>query len=98
MRAPIQGMLDMPLEETYVVGTGYGRQTLPFPKEAVRSEILCHGLGAHAMFPATRTVLDIGGQTVTSIITRDACRDLGLKVGETAAALIKATEVMIMRV
>ena len=41
--------------------------------------------------------LDIGGQTVTAIITRDACRDLGLKVGDTAAALIKATEVMMIR-
>ncbi len=41
--------------------------------------------------------LDIGGQTVTSIITRDAARELKLKVGETAAALIKATEVMIIR-
>ncbi len=49
------------------VGTGYGRQTLPFPKEQIRSEILCHGLGAHFMFPATRTVLDIGGQDTKAI-------------------------------
>ncbi len=40
--------------------------------------------------------LDIGGQTVTAIITREACRDLGLKPGVPAAALIKATEVMII--
>jgi len=44
-----------------------------------------------------RVALDIGGQQVTAIITRDACRDLNLKVGDTAAALIKATEVMILR-
>jgi len=49
------------------VGTGYGRQRLPFPKEQIRSEILCHGLGAHAMFPVTRTVLDIGGQDTKAI-------------------------------
>jgi benzoyl-CoA reductase subunit A len=49
------------------VGTGYGRATLPFPKERIRSEILCHGLGAHAMFPGTRTVLDIGGQDTKAI-------------------------------
>jgi len=49
------------------VGTGYGRQRLPFPKEQIRSEILCHGLGAHAMFPSTRTVLDIGGQDTKAI-------------------------------
>ena len=49
------------------VGTGYGRATLPFPKEQIRSEILCHGLGAHAMYPNTRTVLDIGGQDTKAI-------------------------------
>jgi len=45
----------------------------------------------------SKVSLDIGGQTITAIITRDAARDLHLKVGETAAALIKATEVMIIR-
>ncbi|HXV76899.1 MAG TPA: BadF/BadG/BcrA/BcrD ATPase family protein [Candidatus Polarisedimenticolaceae bacterium] len=55
------------LEQAASVGTGYGRQTLPFPKDKIRSEILCHGLGAHAMFPATRTVLDIGGQDTKAI-------------------------------
>jgi benzoyl-CoA reductase subunit A len=50
-----------------MVGTGYGRQRLPFPKEQIRSEILCHGLGAHAMFPGTHTVLDIGGQDTKAI-------------------------------
>lgn len=45
----------------------------------------------------TKVILDVGGQTITAIITRDASRDLGLKVGGTAAALIKATEVMIIR-
>ncbi len=52
--------------EAYV-GTGYGRQRLPFPKEQIRSEILCHGLGAHALYPGTRTVLDIGGQDTKAI-------------------------------
>ncbi|GAB4284557.1 MAG: hypothetical protein Kow0058_03710 [Roseovarius sp.] len=63
----IDEMLDIELEETYVVGTGYGRVTLPFPKEHIRSEILCHGLGAHMMYPRTRTVLDIGGQDTKGI-------------------------------
>jgi len=49
------------------VGTGYGRLTLPFAREQIRSEILCHGLGAHYMFPKTRTVLDIGGQDTKAI-------------------------------
>jgi benzoyl-CoA reductase subunit A len=65
--APIQGVLDTELEETYVIGTGYGRARLPFSKEHVRSEILCHGLGAHVMYPRTATVLDIGGQDTKAI-------------------------------
>jgi len=67
IRAPIQGVLDTALEESYVVGTGYGRARLPFSKEHIRSEILCHGLGAHVMYPGTATVLDIGGQDTKAI-------------------------------
>jgi benzoyl-CoA reductase subunit A len=55
------------LDLVVTVGTGYGRARLPFPKEWIRSEILCHGLGAHATFPNTRTVLDIGGQDTKAI-------------------------------
>ncbi|HKU47071.1 MAG TPA: benzoyl-CoA reductase subunit A [Burkholderiales bacterium] len=67
IRKPIQSVLDTGMEETYVVGTGYGRARLPFSKEHIRSEILCHGLGAHVMYPATATVLDIGGQDTKAI-------------------------------
>jgi molybdopterin-binding protein len=42
--------------------------------------------------------LSIGGQQITSIITSDAVREMGLEVGQTAAALIKSTEVMIITV
>ena len=64
---PVRSALAIALEETYVVGTGYGRVRLPFPKEHIRSEILCHGLGAHLMYEGTRTVLDIGGQDTKAI-------------------------------
>ena len=67
IEAPIKGILDTDMVETYVVGTGYGRARLPFSKEHVRSEILCHGLGAHVMYPGTATVLDIGGQDTKAI-------------------------------
>ncbi len=63
----VKDSLEIELEETYIVGTGYGRVRLPFPKEHIRSEILCHGLGAHLMYPKTRTVLDIGGQDTKGI-------------------------------
>ena len=67
LTATIEKTLAVELEETYLVGTGYGRVTLPFSKEHIRSEILCHGLGAHMMYPRTRTVLDIGGQDTKGI-------------------------------
>jgi benzoyl-CoA reductase subunit A len=67
LRAGVEAARAIRLVEAASVGTGYGRQRLPFPKEQIRSEILCHGLGAHAMFPGTRTVLDIGGQDTKAI-------------------------------
>jgi molybdopterin-binding protein len=44
-----------------------------------------------------QVTLSIGGQRITSIITADAVREMRLKPGQTAAALIKSTEVMIVR-
>ncbi len=42
--------------------------------------------------------LSIGGQRITSIITSRSAREMQLKPGQSAAALIKATEVMILRI
>jgi len=63
----VSRIASLELEQIGSVGTGYGRQRLPFPEGQIKSEILCHGLGAHAMFPKTRTVLDIGGQDTKAI-------------------------------
>jgi molybdopterin-binding protein len=41
--------------------------------------------------------LSIGGQVITSIITSEAAREMQLAVGQTASALIKSTEVMVLR-
>jgi|GEM_PF-2870622 len=60
MKSSVDKIMDIKLEEAYVIGTGYGRVCLPFSKEHIRSEILCHGLGANIMHNDTRTVLDIG--------------------------------------
>ena len=54
------------------------------------AEIFIDGLMA-------KVVLSIGDQRVTAIITADAVRDLDLKPGDPAVALIKSTEVMIIR-
>ncbi len=42
-------------------------------------------------------VLAVGDNTVTAIITANAVRDLQLKKGDTAAALVKSTDVMVER-
>ena len=44
-----------------------------------------------------QVTLSIAGQRLTSIITADAVREMRLEKGQIAAALIKSTEVMIMR-
>ncbi|TAM81570.1 MAG: helix-turn-helix domain-containing protein [Acidobacteria bacterium] len=62
-----------------------------------RNQLVGRIVGLKTIGLLTKVSLDVGGQIVTSVITRDACLDLKLKVGETAAALIKATEVMIIR-
>jgi len=63
----VEAVLRIAMTQAGTVGTGYGRQRLPFPEGSIRSEILCHGLGAHHTFPGTRTVLDIGGQDTKAI-------------------------------
>jgi molybdopterin-binding protein len=45
-----------------------------------------------------KVVLAIGDQQITSIITADAVREMQLRKGQAAAALMKSTEVMIARV
>jgi molybdopterin-binding protein len=44
-----------------------------------------------------QVTIDIGGHQITSIITSDSARALGLKEGVSVYALIKATEVMVIR-
>ena len=39
--------------------------------------------------------LDVGGHSVVSAVTRSSVERLGLKVGDDAVAIVKATEVMI---
>jgi benzoyl-CoA reductase subunit A len=71
LQRAVAKVTEIELAQRLCVGTGYGRQRLPFPDKLIRSEILCHGLGAHHMFPGTRTVLDIGGQDTKAIQVDD---------------------------
>ena len=46
---------------SYCVGTGYGRERIPFAN-AVASELTCHARGAQWLMPSVRTIIDVGGQ------------------------------------
>ena len=50
---------------SYVVATGMGRHQVAF-KDVHVTDLTASARGAHHYFPGTRTVLDIGGQTVKS--------------------------------
>lgn len=50
----------------YLVGTGYGRNKVPFADENI-SEISCHAMGVHVADKDVRAIIDIGGQDVKGI-------------------------------
>lgn len=49
-----------------IITTGYGRENVPFSNGHV-TEITCHAMGAHFLFPKAKTILDIGGQDSKAI-------------------------------
>ena len=51
---------------TYLIGTGYGRNKVPFADENI-SEISCHAMGVHVTNPQIKSIIDIGGQDVKGI-------------------------------
>lgn len=51
---------------SYLIGTGYGRNKVPFAEENI-SEISCHAMGVHKTDPGISAILDIGGQDVKGI-------------------------------
>ena len=53
-------------ELDYLIGTGYGRNKVPFADENI-SEISCHALGVHVAAPDVKAIIDIGGQDVKGI-------------------------------
>ena len=58
--------LDSPEQLSYLIGTGYGRNKVPFADENI-SEISCHAMGVHVTDPTVKAIIDIGGQDVKGI-------------------------------
>jgi len=78
---------DLPGVESlaYLVGTGYGRNEVPFANENV-SEITCHAVGAHFVDPRVRTIVDIGGQDLKAIAVSDEGTVLEFAMNDKCAA------------
>lgn len=53
-------------ELCYLIGTGYGRNKVPFADENI-SEISCHAMGVHITDPKVKAIIDIGGQDIKGI-------------------------------
>jgi len=68
MKEVIDQVPDLKSEEdlVYLIGTGYGRNKVPFADENI-SEISCHAMGVHVTNPAVKAIIDIGGQDVKGI-------------------------------
>lgn len=68
-----------------LVGTGYGRNRVPGADKQV-TEITCHARGAHWLLPATRTVIDIGGQDSKGIALDERGRVVNFVMNDKCAA------------
>lgn len=69
-----------------------------FRRISGRNQLIGRVTDIKTMGLMAQVTLSIGGQHITSIITADAVREMRLRKGQTVAALIKSTEVMILLV
>ncbi len=63
-----------------------------------RNQLVGHVVEVQVDGLLAKVVIAFGEQQITAIITADAVREMDLKKGDPAAALIKATEVMVERI
>jgi (R)-2-hydroxyacyl-CoA dehydratese activating ATPase len=68
-----------------VVATGYGRSRVVFADTTI-TEITCHARGVHALVPAARTVLEIGGQDSKVILLEESGRVRDFVMNDRCAA------------
>lgn len=68
-----------------VTATGYGRNRIQEADYNV-SELSCHALGAHTIFPSVRTIIDIGGQDAKVISLNEEGRMMDFMMNDKCAA------------
>lgn len=79
-------------------GRSEGERRVTYQRISGRNQLVGRIVDVRVSGLVAQVTLSVGGQLITSLITSGAVREMHLKKGQTAAALIKATEVMIIRV
>ena len=79
-------------------GHNEGERRVTYQRISGRNQLVGRIVDVRVSGLVGQVTLSVGGQLITSLITSGAVREMKLKKGQTAAALIKATEVMIIRV
>jgi molybdopterin-binding protein len=79
-------------------GHNEGERRVTYQRISGRNQLVGRIVDVRVSGLVAQVTLSVGGQLITSLITSGAVREMQLKKGQTAAALIKATEVMIIRV
>ena len=69
----------------YLVSTGYGRSTVAF-RDVQVTDLTAHARGAAFLFPGTRTVLDVGGQTMKASRLDERAKVRSFRLNDKCAA------------
>lgn len=72
-------------EIAYIVATGFGRHMVNFSDVTV-TDLTASARGASFLFPGTRTVLDVGGQTMKASRLDDVARVKAFRLNDKCAA------------
>ncbi len=74
-----------PDDVSYIVATGFGRHMVPFSHITV-TDLTASARGAAFLFPGTRTVLDVGGQTMKASRLDDLAKVKAFRLNDKCAA------------
>lgn len=77
------GLTDADID--YVVATGFGRHMVPFSNVAV-TDLTASARGTAFLFPQTRTVLDVGGQTMKASRLDETAKVRSFRLNDKCAA------------
>ena len=70
---------------TRIVATGYGRKGLAMADKSI-TEIMCHATGARYLNPLIRSIIDIGGQDIKTILLDDRGKVANFAMNDKCAA------------